>query len=118
MGTRAVGEKRDRAGSGGTTRRVWLRRVVPVALGVGGVVGVAACSRREALKCDDVTGLPEEVTSLRQKLGYQEKAEKPELACRNCAQWVEPSSPGCGTCRIMGGPIHPDGGCRVFAPKG
>jgi len=40
----------------------------------------------------------------------------PKLRCTACRQYVPASSSdACGSCKIMKGPIHPNGTCRAFA---
>ena len=95
-----------------TTRRRFLLVIAPTALGLVGW----AC-KKEEFSCNDVTGLQPADIEARKSLEYKERADKPELACSNCAQFVPPESSACATCRIMRGPIHPEGWCKVFAPK-
>ena len=43
----------------------------------------------------------------------------PNKACAQCKQWAPPKSEGsCGGCKLLGGPIHPQGTCKAFAPNG
>lgn len=95
-----------------TTRRRWLQVVLPTAFGLGAL----AC-KKEELACDDSSGLQPADAEARKALEYKERADTPERACKNCAQYVEPEGSGCATCHIMKGPIHPDGSCKVFSPK-
>ena len=95
-----------------TTRRRWLKVVVPAALGLG----VFGC-KKEEFKCDDVAGLTPADIEARKALQYKDHSDTPEHACKNCAQYVEPEGSGCATCRVMRGPVHPEGSCKVFASK-
>ncbi len=77
---------------------------------------VLACGKGE-LACNDTSGLkPDEVTA-RNSLGYKEKAADPAKACSKCSQYEAKGEGQCGGCKVMKGPIHPDGSCNAFAPK-
>jgi hypothetical protein len=81
-------------------------------------LGLAAVAcKKEEFSCNDVTGLQPADVEARKSLEYKDLADKLELACSNCAQFVAPAGSNCATCRIMRGPVHPDGWCKVFAPK-
>ena len=95
-----------------TTRRRWLQVVLPTALGLGGM----AC-KEEQLKCDNVGGLAPADIEARKNLQYKERADTPEQACKKCSQYLPAEGSGCATCRVVRGPIHPDGWCKVFTPK-
>jgi|SRR5579859_3388894 len=102
------------------TRRDLLRRSAglgAVALGVGGVL---ACDHKpKGPHCTDESGLtPDEVTA-RHTLEYVEKTPDPQKYCTNCQQFVPPpSGKGCGTCKVVKGPINPDGHCKSWLAKG
>lgn len=77
----------------------------------------SGCSRRPS--CADVTGLsPDEVRARNDTAAYTETAPDPSKKCSLCAQWVPPpSTPACGGCKVVKGPINPEGGCRLFVAK-
>jgi hypothetical protein len=102
----------ERRPGAATSRRHWLQVLLPTALGLSGW----ACEAK-SFRCDDLTGLAPGDIEARKNLDYKELAEKPELACRNCAQYVPPSGSNCASCRVMRGPVHPEGWCKVFAPS-
>lgn len=70
-----------------------------------------ACSKKPS--CNDITGLkPEEVTTRLNTAAYTETATDPLKKCSGCAQF-QPGS-GCGTCKVVKGPINPEGGCKLW----
>ena len=69
--------------------------------------------------CTDTASLDENERAARAALAYADKAPTPEKVCSRCNQWVEPREPSsCGSCKLLKGPIHPDGSCKAFAAKG
>lgn len=54
---------------------------------------------------------------VRTTLGYVDQTTDPAKPCVRCTQYV-PATGGdhCGGCKIMKGPIHPNGYCKAFAP--
>ncbi len=100
------------------TRRDLLRKSAAlgaVALGVG-----AGCDHKpKEPHCTDETGLtPDEVTA-RHTLEYAEKSPDPQKMCDNCQQFVpNPTGRGCGTCKVVKGPINPKGHCKSWLAKG
>jgi hypothetical protein len=76
----------------------------------------AACSRKPS--CEDVTGLtPAEVTIRRDTAAYVEVAADPAKKCAACAQFEPKGANACGGCKVVKGPINPEGGCKLFVPK-
>ncbi|MCS7206021.1 MAG: high-potential iron-sulfur protein [Leptospiraceae bacterium] len=70
-------------------------------------------------KCDDVSGLKPEEIKQRKDLKYTDKSPDPKKLCSNCALWVPPKTKGaCGGCNLIKGPIHPNGWCTSWVPKG
>ena len=79
--------------------------------------GVAACSKKPS--CSDVSGLsPDELRTRNDIATYTETAPDPAKKCNLCAQWVPaPSANACGTCKVVKGPINPEGWCKLFVAK-
>jgi hypothetical protein len=76
----------------------------------------AACKKGQPASCGDTSGLAEADVTARNSLGYADRAMDAAQLCVKCRQYVPaPSSGACGTCKIMKGPIHPNGTCRAFA---
>lgn len=94
------------------------RRLFVVATGL---LFTNGCKRGAAgpASCDDVTSLGADDRSARTTLGYSDRSTDPSKACSSCQQWVPPPAEGsCGGCKLLKGPIHPNGTCKAFARKG
>ncbi len=52
----------------------------------------------------------------RQSLRYVEKGPPTDRTCERCVQFL-PASSGCGQCRLMKGPIHPQATCLAWASR-
>jgi len=90
------------------------RRKLLLAIPVAALAG--ACKKGAPSSCRDTSGLSPDDLNARTALGYAEVSMDPKQRCTACRQYVPaPSSDGCGTCKIMKGPIHPNGTCRAFA---
>jgi hypothetical protein len=99
------------------TRREMLRHVVVLSGSLVAPALLLACSRKPS--CLDVTGLsPEDVRARTDTAGYTDVATDPAKKCNVCAHWVPaPSATACGGCKVVKGPINPEGGCKLFVPK-
>ena len=71
-----------------------------------------------AVSCSDAKGLSAEETAARSAMEYVDQARDPSKPCSKCVQWVAAASDGCGGCKVLKGPIHPNGGCKLFASRG
>ena len=81
-------------------------------------MGVGCTKSHDALVCTDISGLTPEDKAARELAGYAERTLEADKTCERCQQWVEPKdSASCGACKLMKGPIHPLGGCKVFAKR-
>lgn len=89
-------------------------------LGALAALGGAACSKASAAaSCTDTAGLGADDAQARVAMEYVDRAASPAKACSSCQQWL-PTGPagapaGCGGCRVLKGPIHPSGTCKLFA---
>lgn len=91
------------------------RRGLLSSAGALGVAVLAGC-KKEPIACKEVE-LPEGDRKVRRQLGYVDQGTEADKLCRNCVQFISGTSPdGCGSCKLMQGPIHPLGSCAVFAP--
>ncbi len=95
---------------------VLSRRDFVVALSALPGLGVLACSKAKggSLTCTDVAGLNEAERKRRVALAYVDKAPDPERECDRCAQYLGVPD-GCGSCKLLRGPINPGGSCKEFA---
>ncbi len=99
------------------SRRDLLQRTA--AIGTLAALGAAACSKEKvALSCADTTGLPPSDIATRAALKYADVSVDPAKLCIKCQQFVEPPAPGgCGTCKVLKGPVNPNGSCNAFVAK-
>ena len=98
------------------TRRTAIARAIALPLVAVLPAGLGGCAR--APKCDDISGLsPEDAKVRTEAAAYTEVSMDPTKHCKDCAQYVGPPSGGCGTCKVVKGPINPGGSCKLFAPK-
>ncbi len=78
--------------------------------------------RREALlpaACTDTTGLSAEQRQVRTTLAYVDSATEPGKDCERCQHYVAATQEGsCGGCKLLPGPVHPRGYCKVFTARG
>lgn len=77
---------------------------------------LVACSKKPS--CEDVTGLaPADLAVRQQTAAYTEVAADAAKKCSLCAQYQPAGPNACGTCKVVKGPINPEGGCKLFVPK-
>jgi hypothetical protein len=89
------------------------------ALSVLAVVGGGACSKAEsaAPSCSDTTGLSAADVQVRATLAYTDVSVEPSKVCTACQQFLPGPASGCGTCKILRGPVSPRGSCKAFVAK-
>jgi hypothetical protein len=119
------------------SRREFLIR--GAALGIS-ALSVEACTRKAdaVLACNDTTGLSPENLAARTAAQYVDIAPDARATCTNCDEFVpagampwgrrwppppleagttDAGAPACGRCKVIMGPIHPNGHCRLYRPK-
>ena len=96
--------------AGNTTRRAFLHRGALFALSIVGC-------RERGFDCNDSNRLSPADTKARSDVRYVETSSTPSTACDVCQYWINGSSNSCGGCRLLRGPIHPKGTCRLFVMK-
>jgi hypothetical protein len=73
-----------------------------------------ACKKSPPASCP-AGALGTDDANVRTTLGYVDKTPEPDKPCVKCQQYVAAASEDqCGTCKVMKGPIHPNGYCRAF----
>ncbi len=74
------------------------------------------CSKKPS--CEDVSGLsPADATVRRDTAAYVEATTDPAKKCSNCAQYEGKGPDACGGCKVVKGPINPEGGCKLWVAK-
>lgn len=103
-----------------TRRRLGRRDAFAVgAFGLFGFVGLAACKHAKAFSCSGLVDLSVDEVEVRNRLAYTDRSPDAAKTCEGCQQFVAAPSDGqCGGCKIMKGPIHPEGYCKSFTRKG
>jgi hypothetical protein len=95
-------------------RRALFGRAV-AALAV--LMGLPGCHKK-ALVCDDLSGLTAAEVQLRKTLLYVDASPTPDKACMNCNLFVASrQDDSCGACKVLRGPIQPNGTCKMFLQK-
>lgn len=110
------------------SRRTFIHRVgVWTALAASSGMILQACGgdsdsddkkSAAALKCDDLSKLTDAEKAQRTALGYVEKSVQEGKSCTTCQQHVAAADEAdCGTCKVVPGPINPNGYCNVWVQK-
>jgi len=98
------------------SRRVTLKLLTAAPI-VSALLG--ACGGKDKPdSCNDVTALSPSDKAVRDALKYVDASADPAKKCSDCLQY-EPNADkaSCGACKVVKGPIHPDGTCASWAKK-
>ena len=97
-------------------RREALRHLAVLSLSAVVPAGLVGCSKKTT--CTDVTGLSTDEINQRNNIAaYVDLAPDPSKKCALCVQYVPGAPNACGGCKVVKGPIHPDGTCKLFVAK-
>lgn len=97
-------------------RRQALRHLAILSASVVVPGFLVACSKKPS--CEDVTGIsPADLAIRQQTAAYVEVATDAAKKCSACVQYQPAGPDACGACKVVKGPINPEGGCKLFAPK-
>jgi len=81
------------------------------------VLGASGCHKAAALTCTDTSALAPGDIMIRTQLAYVDMSTEAGKVCSGCQQF-QPAAPGaCGTCKVVKGPINPNGNCKSFVAK-
>jgi hypothetical protein len=98
-------------------RREALRHLAVLSLSALAPAGLVACSKKTT-SCTDVSGLgPDDVNLRNNVAAYVDQAPDPTKKCSLCAQFIPAAPSSCGGCKVVKGPINPDGTCKLFVAK-
>ena len=80
---------------------------------------LSACgSKDKPDSCNDVSSLSSSDKAVRDALKYSDTSPDPAKLCKGCLQYEASADPAqCGGCKVVKGPIHPDGYCSSWAAK-
>lgn len=89
------------------------------ALGAFTAFGAAACSKPPpALACTNTRGLSPADVTVRRSLAYVDNSAELGKTCSNCQQFVPTvATNACGGCKVVKGPINPNGNCKAYLAK-
>lgn len=93
------------------------RRLALRVLAAAGATALASACSRTTFRCTEAPGLTPAEASARGVLGYADRSADPARTCDRCTHYVAAAGPACGSCRLVRGPVHPEGTCNVFAAK-
>jgi hypothetical protein len=103
------------------SRRAFGRFVVGAGVGVAGGALLVACGKSEpatpALSCTDTSSLDEAGVTTRIDNEYVDHTPIKDKPCSACAQYEPAPAGSCGGCKVVKGPINPDGYCKVWVAK-
>lgn len=79
--------------------------------------GLCSCGKNRKFTCTDTRHLSPGDLHWRRDKGYVEPTPEPGKTCVRCAFYEAPPSAGsCGTCKVLKGPVHPEGYCFDYVP--
>lgn len=92
-------------------RRVFLSWVAPMAL-TPLAAGLLGCEKKFA--CSGSGLSPADVES-RARFAYVDGSSDISRMCEDCSHFAPGDA--CGTCKVLPGPVHPQGTCTLFSPR-
>ena len=95
------------------SRRALLQSAAAGLLSLGGLGGC----RKPEFSCTGLVGVAPNDVKTREALGYVDRSPDPQKPCSTCQQFEAAAGDGCGTCKLMRGPIHPSGTCKAYSAK-
>lgn len=93
-------------------RRVFLNWLGPAALAPFGL-GATGCGK--AFTCNDSPSLSAQERETRAKFVYVDRSSDISRLCEKCTHFTPGEA--CGACKVLPGPIHPQGTCTLFSPR-
>jgi High potential iron-sulfur protein len=97
-------------------RRDAFKKITAVSLAVVSPGLWLGCSK--STNCTDESGLsPDELKARNETAQYTEQTMDATKHCSLCALFVPPAQAGCGACKVLKGPINPNGYCKLFVAK-
>jgi hypothetical protein len=91
------------------------------AAAAGAALALSACGKGGGAEaapftCTDTAGLSEAELGARMEAEYVDKSPVAGKDCKGCALYNKAASAGtCGGCKVVKGPIHPNGYCKLWA---
>lgn len=98
-------------------RRDALRRFLGLSAALAAPAALLACSSKPVLVCGDTAGLSAEEIAARSAAKYADVSLFPDKMCVGCTHYVVGAANACGGCKVIKGPVHPNGYCTLYAAK-
>lgn len=97
-------------------RREALRHLTVFSVAAAVPAFLAGCSKKP--NCTDTSALkPDELTVRTTTAAYVENAPDPAKKCSGCVQYQPGPQNACGSCKVVKGPINPEGYCKLWVAK-
>src|SRR5689334_12329230 len=93
------------------SRRAFIKQC---AAGVVLIPAAALVACKGNLTCNDLAGLTPDEQQMRTTNQYVDRSTDPAKHCDNCMQFVPAAPDKCGTCKVLKGPINPNGNCGLW----
>jgi len=97
-------------------RRSALKPLLALSAAAALPASFLACSKEPT--CNDVSQLSETELRTRNEVAqYVEQTPDATKRCSSCAQFLPAQPKQCGGCKVLRGPINPNGYCTLYALK-
>ena len=97
-------------------RRAAFRSLAALPLAVIAPSVLSACGKN--VNCSEAPGLSaDELKARLETAQYQEQSMDATKHCSQCSLFVAPAQTGCGACKVLKGPINPNGYCKLYVGK-
>jgi len=100
----------------GLNRRAALKPLLALSAAAALPISLWACSKKP--DCNDVSKLSDAELRTRNEVAkYVDQTLEAAKRCSSCVQFVAPAPNQCGGCKVVPGPINPDGNCTLYVLK-
>ena len=97
-------------------RRDVFRPFAALSLAALAPAALEACGK--SVTCSEAPGLsPEELKAREDTAHYQDQSMDATKRCSMCSLFVAAAQAGCGACKVLKGPINPNGYCTLYVAK-
>lgn len=97
-------------------RREALRKLALFSTAAVAPALVLGCKSKPS--CTDVSGLnTDEINARTNTAQYVDAAPDPAKKCNGCVQFVPGPENKCASCKVVKGPINPEGYCKLWVAK-
>jgi hypothetical protein len=97
-------------------RRAALKPIAAMSAAILIPAALLACSKEA--DCTDVSALsPDDLRTRNEVAKYVDQSMEAAKRCSGCVQFIAAAPKQCGACKVVKGPINPNGGCILFVLK-